>query len=147
MSETIHRDTKRRGWVWLVVIGIATAIVGVIVGFQTAGRLCGGVFRPSSPAAEYYDLMGGSGGMASCNRSIAAMAVPTWLLIVVGIVLILVGILVRTIGNSRPAVVAAAAPAAPSVAAQIEDLSRLKEQGLISDEEFNAKRAELLARL
>ena len=76
MSETIHRDTKRRGWVWLVVIGIATAIVGVIVGFQTAGRLCGGVFRPSSPAAEYYDLMGGSGGMASLRTLLVSARAP-----------------------------------------------------------------------
>lgn len=144
MSQTVQQDKKRRGWIWLVGIGIVVAVIGIIIGFQTAGRLCGGVFRPSSPAAEYYDLMGGNGGMASCNRSIAAMAVPTWILIVIGIVMVLTAILVRSIGNYRPT--SAVAPVAPSVAAQIEDLSRLKGQGLISDEEFNTKRAELLSR-
>lgn len=146
MSETVQKDTKRRGWIWLVVLGIIAAIIGIIVGSQKAGGLCGSVFSPKSLAAELYDtLQGAYGGVAECKANIAAAAVPTWILIGLGVVLILTGIIVRTIGNIRPAV--ASAPAAPSVAAQIEDLSRLKSQGLISDEEFDVKRAELLTRL
>ncbi|HET7482454.1 MAG TPA: PH domain-containing protein, partial [Actinomycetota bacterium] len=40
-----------------------------------------------------------------------------------------------------------AAPAEQSVASQIEALSRLKEQGLISDGEYESKRQELLKRM
>lgn len=140
------RDIKRRGWVWLVVIGSVTAIIGIFVGFQKAGGLCGSVFKPDSLAAELYDSMGGYGGAAECRRNIASAAVPTWVLIVMGIVLVLTGIIVRTIGNSQPPVTAVV-PAGPSIATQIEDLARLREQGLISAEEFDAKRTGLLARL
>jgi hypothetical protein len=145
MSETVQPDTKRRGWVWLVVIGIVTAIIGIIVGFQKAGGLCGSVFNPDSLAAELYDSMGGYGGAAECRRNIASAAVPTWVLIVLGIVLVLTGIIVRAIANSRLAV--APFVQAPTVASQIEDLSRLHAQDLISDEEFAVKRTELLGRL
>jgi uncharacterized membrane protein len=145
MSETVQPDTKRRGWVWLVVIGIVTAIIGITVGFQKAGGLCGSVFNPDSLAAELYDSMGGYGGAAECRRNIASAAVPTWVLIVLGIVLVLTGIIVRAIANSRLAV--APFVQAPTVASQIEDLSRLHAQDLISDEEFAVKRTELLGRL
>lgn len=145
MSENVTQP-KRRGWIWLVVIGLAMSIIGIIVGSVKTGGMCGSVFSPKSRVAELYDTLQGSfGGAASdCKDSIAAAAVPTWILIVLGIIMILAGIIVRSIGNNRPA--AATAPA-PSVASQIEDLSRLKEQGLVSDEEYEAKRAELLSRL
>lgn len=146
MTHNFQQDTKRRGWVWLVIIGIITAIIGLTVGFQKAGGLCGSVFKPDSLAAELYDSMGGYGGAAECRRNIASAAVPTWVLIVLGIVLILTGIIVRSIGTSRPTVTAVA-HTGPSIATQIEDLSRLKEQGLVSVEEFDAKRAELLRRI
>lgn len=144
MSETVP---KGRGWIWLVVIGLITAVIGIIVGSMKAGGMCGSVFSPKSNVAELYDTLQGSFGGAAveCKESIAAAAVPTWILIVLGVILVLAGIIVRSIGNNRPTVVTTAA--APSVASQIEDLSRLKDQGLVSDEEFEAKRAELLSRL
>ncbi|MET4062155.1 putative membrane protein [Arthrobacter sp. UYP6] len=150
MSESTMSEEsapKRRGWIWLVVIGVITSIIGIIVGSTKTGSLCGSVFNPKSLSAEIYDTLSGSygGAEANCRESISAAAVPTWILIVLGIMLVVAGIIVRSIGNNRPTVVAA--PAAPSVASQIEDLSRLKEQGLVSDEEFEAKRAELLCRL
>lgn len=39
------------------------------------------------------------------------------------------------------------APAAPDVASQIQQLGQLRDQGLLTDEEFDAKKAELLGRL
>lgn len=59
-----------------------------------------------------------------------------------GSVPVLTGIIVGSIINNRGTAVI---QQAPSVAAQIEALSWLKEQGLIRDEEFSAKRAELLS--
>lgn len=128
-----------------MVIGLATSIIGIIIGSVKTGGMCGSVFSPKSTVAELYDTLQGSfgGAAADCKESIAAAAVPTWILIVLGIIMILAGIIVRSIGNNRPAAVAPA----PSVASQIEDLSRLKEQGLVTDEEYEAKRAELLSRL
>lgn len=136
---------KRRGWIWLVVIGVVTSAIGIVVGSVKSG-MCGSVFSPQSTVAELYDTLQGSygGATARCKASIASAAVPTWILIVLGVILVITAIIVRSIGNSRPSV--AAAPA-PTVATQIEDLSRLKEQGLVTDEEFESKRAELLSRL
>lgn len=146
MSQSVQRVKKHRGWVWLVVIGIIASIIGIVTGFQKTGSLCGSVFNPKSLAAELYDAMGGYGGAAECRRNIASAAVPTWVLIVLGIVLVLTGIIVRSIGNSGPTATAAM-QTGPSIATQIEDLSRLKEQGLVSAEEFDDKRAELLRRI
>ena len=113
--------------------------------------MCGGVFKPDSLTAEYVDTgRGGNDAVASCNQSIASLTIPTWTLIWLGIALVLtaivVGVIVWAIGNSRPAMVAAA-PAATTAATQLEALTRLRGQGIISDEEFDAKRAEVLDRL
>lgn len=156
MSETVTKTTKRWGGIWFgaitAFIGIITASIGINMGNQKAGYLCGSVFKNESLTAEYVDAgRGGNSAVTSCNQSIASMTIPTWTLIWLGIALvvtaIVVAVIVWTIGNSRPAAVPAVAAAAPSVATQLEDLSRLKDQGVISAEEFNTKRAELLARL
>lgn len=146
-STTTQGPAKSKAWIWLVVLGPILTIIGIIIGSAKSG-MCGSVFSSDSLAAELFDSMGGYGyGSAAvdCKESIAAAAVPTWIFIVLGIVLVLTGIIVRSIINNRPA--PTAVQQAPSVATQIEDLSRLKEQGLISDDEFTAKRAELLSRL
>ncbi|MHA7297668.1 SHOCT domain-containing protein [Pseudarthrobacter sp. MDT3-1] len=146
-STTKQAPAKSKAWIWLVVLGPILTIIGIIIGSSKSG-MCGSVFRSDSLAAELFDSMGGYGygsAAADCQERIAAAAVPTWILIVLGIALVLTGIVVRSIINNRPA--PTVVQQAPSVATQIEDLSRLKEQGLLSDEEFKAKRAELISRL
>lgn len=49
--------------------------------------------------------------------------------------------------NSQPQVVMAAAPMQPDILDQIEKLASLKDKGILSEEEFTAKKAELLAKL
>lgn len=148
MSQTVQR---RWGWVWLACLGIIAASIGIGVGANKTGNLCGSVFKPDNLSAEYADALSGTrygSAVADCKDAIAAAATPTWFLIGLGVVLVLAGVIVMSITN-RPAgspVVQAAAPPAPSVTAQLEELARLKEQGLISDDEFDAKRTELLAR-
>lgn len=50
-------------------------------------------------------------------------------------------------GGSAPAAPAAAAPAAPSIVEQIKQLGELRDAGLITPEEFEAKKADLLSRM
>jgi hypothetical protein len=148
MSQTAQKDTKRWGSLWLAAIGLIAGVIGIVVGSQKAGNMCGSVFKSDSLTAEYFDAMtGGHSTLADCNRGIASLAVTTWVLIVLGVLMVLTAVLVWTISNSRPRVDAAPAAAPPSVASQMEDLSRLKEQGLITGEEFDSKRADLLGRL
>lgn len=47
----------------------------------------------------------------------------------------------------RKALVQQAAPAADNPLAQLEKLNKLKEAGILSEEEFNTKKADLLAKL
>lgn len=136
-----------RGWMWLVFLGPVLTIIGIIVGVTATGSMCGSVFAPESRVAQYYDSYGGFGGATrACEKSIAAAAVPTWILIVLGIVLVLVAILVRAIGRTRTADTAAT-PGAPSIASRIEELTRLKDQGLITISEYDLKRTELMRQL
>jgi uncharacterized membrane protein len=149
MSQTSGQyKTKSTAWIWLATVGPILTIIGILIGSQKMGSLCGSVFSPQSHAAELFDTLYGSpgGGASSCRQSITSAAVPTWILIVLGIILVLTAIVVRSITSNR---VGAPAPAAPaqSVATQIEDLSRLHQQGLINDHEFETKRAELMTRL
>lgn len=149
MSQTSGQNTsKSTAWIWLVIIGPILTIVGIIIGSQKMGSLCGTVFSPQSHAAELFDTLYGSpgGGASSCRQSITSAAVPTWILIVLGIILVLTSIVLRAITNNRAGTPAPAA-SAPSVATQIEDLARLHKQGLVNDDEFETKRAELMSKL
>lgn len=146
MSQSVLQ-TPVRGWMWLVILGPILTIIGIIVGVTATGSMCGSVFAPESRVAQYYDSYGGFGGATrACEKSIAAAAVPTWILIVLGIVFVLVAILLRAIGKTRAAG-KVTAPAAPTIASRIEELARLKDQGLISVSEYDLKRTELMRQL
>jgi hypothetical protein len=49
--------------------------------------------------------------------------------------------------RTQPVVVAAAPPAAPDIPEQIRKLGELRDAGILSNEEFEAKKAELLSRM
>ncbi|MFP5367756.1 MAG: SHOCT domain-containing protein [Actinomycetes bacterium] len=132
----------RRGWIWLIAAGFAVSVVGIIVGMQKAGPLCGSPLIPQSREAEIFDaLRPGSQAAAECYRNIDAAAVPAWTLIALGIMVVLTGVIIRVVTINR------FSTSAPSVAAQLDDLVRRHKEGLISTEEFNAKRVDLLKRL
>ncbi|MCC2660076.1 MAG: hypothetical protein K0R37_850 [Arthrobacter sp.] len=132
----------RRGWVWLIAAGFAASIAGIVVGLQKAGPLCGSPLIPQSREAEMLDaLRPGSRAAGECYRNIDAAAVPTWALIALGILAVLIGVIIRVVTINR------SSASAPSVAAQLDDLARRHKEGLISTEEFNAKRVDLLNRL
>ena len=132
----------RRGWVWLIAVGFAASIVGIVVCLQKAGPLCGSPLIPQSREAEILDaLRPGSRAAGECYRNIDAAAIPTWTLIALGLVMVLIAVVIRVVTINR------FSASAPSVAAQLDDLARRHKEGLISTEEFNAKRADLLNRL
>lgn len=129
----------RRGWIWLIAAGFAGSIGGIIVGLQKVGPLCGSPLIPQSREAEIFDaLRTGSRAAAECYRNIDAAAVPTWSLIALGVVAVLIGVVIRVVTINR------FSTSVPSVAAQLDELARRHTQGKISTEEFKARRAELL---
>lgn len=77
-------------------------IVGAIIGLQKAGPLCGSPLIPQSRAAEVFDtLHHGSTAAARCYRAIDSAASLTWMVIVLGVVLVLAAVIIRIITLKR----------------------------------------------
>ncbi|MFE4833596.1 hypothetical protein ACFRAU_02815 [Arthrobacter sp. NPDC056691] len=100
---TIRRKSAAwQGWLWLIGAGFAVLLAGIVFGLQKTGPLCGSPLMPDSRAAQVFDaLRHGARAAAGCYRSIGAAAAPTWILIALGVVLVLVGVTVRIIAISR----------------------------------------------
>jgi hypothetical protein len=77
-------------------------VLGLITGLQKAGPLCGSPLIPESSAAEAFDtLHRGSAAAAECYRSINSAALPTWIMIALGVLLVLTGVAIRIIEINR----------------------------------------------
>lgn len=102
MSGNHNTSLTHRVWTWLLVLGPLAAGTGIFLGSQKVGSMCGSVFRANNFTAAYYDSLGGAGAEAACNQSIAAAAIPTWILIVLGIILTLAAVIIRTVSDDGP---------------------------------------------
>lgn len=136
------------GWWWGISAGAVLIIIGIIYGFQPAGSYCSAPFKDSD-MAEYMDAFAPEYGYRSdfaggCVADLASAVTTTWILIGLGILIALVSALIMATVRSGSSRAAAAAPAAQSLASKIEDLARLRDQGLVSAEEYEWKRRELL---
>lgn len=103
-----------------------------------------------SSVAELMDAMARDGGLgytryaAECRSSIAAATVWVWVLILIGVLVLLASAIIMAVLRSVQAN-RQLAPA-PTTASQIEELARLRDKGLVTPEEFERKRQELLRR-
>ena len=102
MSGKYNTSLTHRLWTWLLVLGPLAAGTGIFLGSQKVGSMCGSVFRANNVTAAYYDSLGGVGAEAACSQSIAAAAIPTWILIVLGIILALAAVIIRTVSYDGP---------------------------------------------
>ncbi|WP_115787463.1 SHOCT domain-containing protein [Arthrobacter silvisoli] len=82
---------------------------------------------------------------ADCRANIADATTLTWTLILLGVVVVLGSVIIMAVIRAGQAN-RATTPAVPTIAAQIEDLARLRDKGLVTPEEFEWKRQELLRR-
>ncbi|WP_427173214.1 hypothetical protein [Arthrobacter sp. 92] len=103
MEGTVQQGPRPpHRWIWSVLAGFAIYVVGLTVGLQKVGRLCGSPLIPQSREAELFDsLRRGSGVAGQCYQSIASAEGPTWTLIVLGIAVVLAGVTVRVISINR----------------------------------------------
>ncbi|MGN8132479.1 hypothetical protein [Paenarthrobacter sp. 22069] len=93
---------QQRTWLWIVAAGFDVYILGVVIGLQPAGPLCGSPLIPTSKAAELVDLeQAGIGAAAACYRNIDSDSIPVWSLIALGVLLVLVGVAARIINIRR----------------------------------------------
>ena len=104
-GTTVPRSSAAwQAWLWLIGAGFAVLLGGIVFGLQGTGPLCGSPLMPESRPAEVFDaLHRGAGAAAACYRSIGAAAVPTWILIALGVLLVLAGVTARIISISRSA--------------------------------------------
>lgn len=121
--------------------------ISIAVGNTRQGHLCGTVFNPRSGAASFYDTLSGSTGGAAreCAESISPAAVPTWMFLVLGIIVIIAGFIIKhSPAKQTVAVNAAPAPVQTSVGDKLVELDSLRQRVLITEVEFEAKRKDLL---
>lgn len=83
---------------------------------------------------------------AACQSSIAEATARTWVLIIIGLMVLFASFIIQAIVRSGQANRAAVTASTATVAVQIEDLARLRDKGLVTPEEFEWKRQELLRR-
>lgn len=156
--ETITVTGSRKskpgsGWFWGIGAGAFLVFWGIMIGFGDAGANCGAPFRRSG-VAELMDAMAQDSGLgrttyaAGCRESIASATVWVWVLILIGVLLMLGSSIIMAVLRSGQAS-RAATPVArpmPTVASQIEELARLRDKGLVTPEEFEWKKQDLLRR-
>lgn len=137
------------GWFWGVGAGAALICMGLLTGFADAGSDCGAPFKKSS-VAEYMDAIASDSGLgatsyaANCRSSISEATTWTWVFLIIGVMVLLASFIIQAVIRSGQA--SRATATVPTVAAQIEDLARLRDKGLVTPEEFEWKRQELLRR-
>lgn len=154
---------KNSGTTWtLSICGALLVIIGVSVGFSPVDSLCGSPFNPDTSGARFADSFSGSygGRAAGCTRELATGRGWAIAWLVLAVVLFLsagLAALIRSQNRTSAALsrqtsessVSTPLPLASptTVTHRLEEAVRLHEQGTITDEEFQAKRAELLEQL
>ncbi|MHA7191133.1 SHOCT domain-containing protein [Arthrobacter sp. MDT2-16] len=133
---------------WVLGLGSTITVLGFILGFTKVSDICGSPFNPDNTVAELTDAMMYEGGLgfgsneADCIQDIASASAVTWALLGLGVLTLLTWLIVRAITGATPR-----GPVQPTVGSQIQDLAGLRAQGIISDDEFEAKKTDLLSRM
>lgn len=141
------------GWLLGVVAGAILVIWGIAHGYTPAGRNCGAPFKESS-VAEFMDAIAQDSGLgrttyaADCRDNIESATVWIWVLILTGVLLILASAIIIAILRSAHSALVATSSAQPmlTITSQIEELARLRDKGLVTPEEFEWKKQDLLRR-
>jgi hypothetical protein len=149
---TVSSPRMRRpgwGWWWGIGAGAFLILCGILNGSNPAGANCGAPFKKSG-VAELMDAMAQDSGLgytgyaAECRSRIAEATGWVWALVLIGVLVLLASAIIMAVLRSGPANRQLAL--APTAVSQIEDLARLRDKGLVTPEEFEWKRQELLRR-
>lgn len=130
---------------WVGWIGGLTTALGI---YLLARRIptCGSVLKPDLLNAELLDITYKTRRYTQdCLDQLDTATVPAWVVTCVGLLLIITAIIVAVIAK-RPPAAPVMAPATPSLTAELEKLASLKNNGVITEEEFQQSKAALLAR-
>ena len=131
---------------WVGWIGGLTTALGI---YLLARRIptCGSVLKPDLLNAELLDITYKTRRYTQdCLDQLDTATVPAWVVTCVGLLLIITAIIVAVIAKRPPAAPVMAPAAAPSLTGELENLAALKNNGVITEEEFQQSKAALLAR-
>lgn len=137
------------GWWWGISAGAVLVICGLLRGSASAGPNCGSPFNKSS-LAEYMDALAPEYGLgrttyaAECRSSLAEATGWVWAFVLLGVLIILASAIIMAVLRSAQGNRATAVPTLPTAASQIEHLARLRDHGLVTPEEFEWKKRDIL---
>ncbi|WP_426301877.1 SHOCT domain-containing protein [Arthrobacter sp. R-11] len=158
---------KPWGPFWPFVLGIGIFIAGIVCGFKVpVGAYCDGAFLPDQESARKADLdraydnamkldlhlgystLPETDYESACKASAAQWSALWWAVIALGVVVFFLGFVLWNRARRIAATPAAApdAPAAPAqgVAAELAHLAQLRDQGVVTQDEFERQKAKLL---
>ncbi|MFJ4229191.1 SHOCT domain-containing protein [Paenarthrobacter nicotinovorans] len=81
---------------------------------------------------------------AECRSNLAEATGWVWAFVLLGVLVLLASAIIMAVLRSAQNNRATAAPALPTAASQIEHLARLRDQGLVTPEEFEWKKQDIL---
>lgn len=142
-----ERVTKPAGLRWPFILGPLVSIAGIVMGFNIpVGYKCSGAFASYHLEAAGYDIAYATArGVRSGVSDACIAAAPAQMgiyfgIIGFGIAIVILGVVLRS--NRKPAVV----PAGPafSIANELARLASLRDQGVLTTEEFEYQKKILL---
>lgn len=137
------------GPTWPLILGPLISVAGIVMGYTIpVGPKCSGAFAGSHTEAAGYDIAyATSTGRQSYMSDACSAAAPGqtgiyWGIIGFGIAIVILGAVLRSVANRRPAVVAAPV----SVADELTRLDNLRTRGILTDAEFETQKQQVLRR-
>lgn len=144
---TRRPDRARSGPIWPLLLGLAIIGVGTFLGYTVSvGPHCDGAFtqQTSAAGADIASAMNGklSNYSEDCRAASGQQSVIYWGIIGFGGAVVVLGLVLQTV-LGRPTSIGSKRD---TVADELEQLARLLEQGVLTQDEFARQKEKLLSR-
>ncbi|MDQ0769573.1 hypothetical protein QF031_002322 [Pseudarthrobacter defluvii] len=138
-------ERVRSGPAWPLFLGVAIIAVGIFLGYTVSvGPYCDGAFtsQTSAAGADIANAMHGrtANYSGACRAAAGQQSAIYWGIIGFGAAVIILGLVLRTVLGRRPQV-----NPSRNVTAELEQLAKLLDRGLLTQDEFNQQKGKLLA--
>lgn len=152
---TMQKAGKLDGPLWPFILGILIGTAGIICGLSVpVGAYCDSAFSPAQDSAVKEDLRQAYSNFREtdyesvCNASAAQWSVLWWAVIALGLVVFCFGFVLMKRVRQTTAVTAAkqGVPAGrgKGVAAELAHLAQLRDQGIVTQSQFEQLKAKLI---
>lgn len=144
---TSQPDRARSAPIWPLLLGLAIIGVGIFLGFAVSvGPYCDGALtqQTSAAGADIASAMSGKSSNYSeeCREAAGQSSGIYWGIIGFGGAVVVLGLVLQTVLGRRQSTVARPG----TVADELEQLARLLERGVLTQDEFTRQKEKLLSR-